>query len=119
MVLKKITFDKKPNGKKITIPLNVTAENIEQQVKIFIEMADYNPFDGQLHISHFRFYHGKEKTIEVLRRVLSELNSPAIELDIRRQRVELEPFFEAQLARHNVLDDSEFGYPGDKSKLPI
>ena len=56
-MLKKILIDRKPNGNKIIIPLDVTHENMDQQVKLFTEIADDNPFDGQLHISHFRLYH--------------------------------------------------------------
>jgi hypothetical protein len=118
-MLKKISIDRKPNGNKIIIPLDVTDENIDQQVKMFIEIADDNPFDGQLHIAHFRVYHRKEKTIEVLRRILHELNQPTIELEIHSQRKDLLPFFEAQLSRHTALQDSESGYPGDRSRLPI
>jgi hypothetical protein len=103
----------------MSIPLEVTDENIDQQVKLFTEIADDNPFDGQLHISHFRLYHGKEKTIEVLRRVVQELNQPTLELEIRGQRKDLLPFFEAQFLRHSALEDSAFGYPGDRSRLPI
>lgn len=118
-MLKKVILDKKIDGKEISIPLNVTSENIEQQIKIFIEMTDYNPFDGQLHISHFRIYHRKEKILELLRRVLIELASPSIELEIKNQRKELIPFFEVQLSRHSSLEDKDFGEPGDRSKLPL
>ena len=118
-MLRKITVDKKPDGKKIIIPVEVTSGNIEQQMKIFIEMADYNPFDGQLHIAHFRLYHGKKKTVEVIRRALVELGNPSIELEIRNQRKELIPFFESQLSRHIGLEDKDFGKLGDRSKLPL
>jgi hypothetical protein len=118
-MLRKVFFDKKSDGSKISIPIEVNEKNIEQQIKIFIEMTDYNTFDGQLHISHFRHYHGKEKTIQILKSVIQELNNPSIELDIRRERKDLLPFFEAQLSRHEQLEDKEFGYPGDRSKLPL
>ena len=117
--MRNIIIDTNEQGKKILIPREITVENIEQQVKIFIEMADYSFFDGQLHIAHVRLYHGKEKTIKILRRILHELANPTMALDLRNHRRDLIPFFEAQVDRHNLLEDKDFGYPGGRSKLPV
>lgn len=118
-LLKEIKIDTKPNGTKIVIPSEITFDNFDQQVKIFIELADYNFFDGQLHISLFRSFHGKTKTIAVLNSVVKELNSPTMKLDIQQSRGQLEGFFQAQLARHITSGDKEFGYPNDLSRLPL
>jgi len=46
----------------ITIPTEINETNLDQQIKRFIEIADYYPFDGQLHISLFRHFHAEEWT---------------------------------------------------------
>jgi hypothetical protein len=51
-MLKYIIIDTKPDGTPITIPAGINEANFEQQVKRFIEIADYNPFDGQLPGNH-------------------------------------------------------------------
>jgi hypothetical protein len=118
-LLRRIVIDRKPDGKPITIPVEVNDTNLEQQIKRFIEIADYNPFDGQLHISLFRHFHGGERTLRVLQMILEELRQPSIHLDISKDRSSLVAFFENQLDRHKSMKDSDFGYPGDRSRLPI
>ena len=119
VLLKKIHMDRLPNGQLVTIPEKVDERNFEQQIKRFIEIADYNPFDGQLHISFFRTCHGGEWTLKILAAVLEELRTPSIELDIEQERSKLLPFFEAQLQRHRGLDDTSFRFDGKKPVLPI
>lgn len=81
--------------------------NIEQQAKLIIEMTDYNPFDGQLSLSHFRQIHGREWTLRLLNRIIQELNTPTLELRITQDRNKLIPFFEYQLERHQAVSDKE------------
>ena len=118
-MLRQVVLDRKPNGALITIPTEINETNFDQQIKRFIEIADYNPFDGQLHISLFRHFHGGEWTLRILNAILQELRSPTIELKIASSRDELMPFFEYQFERHKKLSDSDFDYPGDPSRLPI
>lgn len=119
IVLRHIRIDQKPNGKPITIPSEANEANLEQQVKRFIEIADYNTFAGQLHISLFRHFHGGPWTLHILQNVLQELHHPSISLTISSPRDELLPFFEYQLERHTNMSDTEFGFPGDHTRLPI
>jgi len=119
-MLRKVSLDQKPNGTLITIPAEINETNLEQQIKRFVEIADYNPFDGQLHISQFRHFYGEGWTLRLLQAILQELRSPTIELEITHSRDELLSFFENQFERHKQLNDSDFGYPGgDRSRLPI
>ena len=118
-MLRDVVIDQKPNGKKIIIPVEVTKENRDQQVKIFVEIAGYSLFDGQLHISLFRQFHGGEKTLQVLHAAVQELQQPSIKLDTPSTRSDLVPFFVSQLERHGSMKDADFGDPGDHSKLPI
>lgn len=119
MSLKKIHIDNLPNGNPITIPEKIDERNFEQQIKRFIEIADYNPFDGQLHISAFRAFHARKWTIKVLDAIIQELQTPSIELHIEHERSALLPFFEAQLKRHDNSDDTSFSFNGKKPVLPI
>ena len=118
-MLRKVSLDQKPDGTLVTIPAEINETNLEQQVKRFVEIADYNPFDGQLHISLFRHFHGREWTLRILQAFLQELHSPTIELKIAHPRDELVPFFEYQFERHKKLSDSDFDDPGDHTRLPI
>jgi hypothetical protein len=119
MLLRQIVIDQKPNGKPITIPVEVNEANLEQQVKRFIEIADYNTFDGQLHISLFRKFHGGKWTLQILQKILQELHQPGIYLNITSPRSDLLPFFKYQIERHKDMSDTDFGYPGDRTQLPI
>jgi hypothetical protein len=96
-VLKEVEIDQKPDGGKITIPVEVNDINFEQQIKNFIEIVDYSTFDGQLHISLFRKFHGGEITIRILKAVLQELSQPSIKVSISHEREHLLPFFITQL----------------------
>ena len=63
-MLKNIELDKKPNGKTIFIPVEITASTIQQQIKIIIEWADYiillvrDPFSS-IESYHHYYYSGK------------------------------------------------------------
>lgn len=119
-MLKDVKVDKKINGELVTIPAKVDETTIEQQVKRFIEIADYSPFDAHMHLSQFRHFHGKKWTIELLRLILQELQVPAISLEISHARRHLELFFESELEKHNKLTDADYHYPpSDVSRLPI
>lgn len=118
-MLREVDIERLPNGKPTNIPAILSEANLDQQVKRFIEVAAAEPMDGQLHISHFRKYYGGAWTLRILRSVLSELRQPTMRLAITQRRQDLIPFFEYQLARHEHLHDSEFGYPADTSVLPI
>ena len=107
-MLKQIKIDTKPDGLPITIPAIINEANFEQQIKRFIEIADYNSFDGQLHISLFRACHGGQWTIRILEAIVQELKTPDIELNISQERTTLLPFFTHQLERHKNLADMDF-----------
>lgn len=118
-MLRHVTIDQKPNGKPVTIPREVNDANEEQQVKRFIEIADSNTFDGQLHISLFRGFHGGEWTLRILQKILQELQQPSIELKLTTSRNDLLPFFIHQFEKHKSTSDASYGYPRDRSPLPI
>lgn len=118
-MLRYITIDQKPDGKPITIPSEVNDANKEQQVKRFIEIADSSTFDGQLHISLFRHFHGGEWTLRILQNILQELQQPSIDLNLTASRSDLLPFFIHQFEKHKSTSDSSYGYPGDRSRLPM
>lgn len=118
-MLRDVVIDRKPNGKRIIIPVEVTKENREQQVKIFIEMAASSTFDGQQHISLFRHFHGGIVTLDILRAVIRELREPTVQVDILCDRSDLISFFVWQLEKHSSLKDENVGYPGDRSQLPM
>jgi hypothetical protein len=118
-MLRKVLLDQKPDGTLITIPAEINETDLEQQIQRFVEIVDDNLFDGQLHISLFRHFHGGGWTLRILQAILLELHSPTIELKIAHSRDELLPFFEDQFERHKKLSDSDFGYPGDHTRLPI
>jgi hypothetical protein len=118
-MLRQVVLDRKPNGALITIPTEINETNVDQQIKRFVEIADYNRFDGQLHISLFRHFHGGEWTLRILQAILQELRTSTIVLKIASSRNELMPFFEYQFERHKKLSDSGFDYPGDHTRLPI
>ncbi len=86
--------------------------DLARHVRDFIELAAYNAFDGQLHISHFRSLHGGELTLAILRAVLDELRSPSKPLNLYdTPRADLVAWFEHQLERHRGLRDEDFRYP--------
>ena len=119
-MLKNIELDKKPNGKTIFIPVEITASTIQQQIKIIIEWADYSTFDVHCHLSRFRSFHGGDAIIQILQGAIDELETPTIELDIRHDpRKSLQPFFEGELALHKTMNDAYVGYLKDRSCLPI
>ena len=118
-MLKQITIDTKPDGTPITIPASFNEANFEQQVKRFIEMVDYNPFDGQLHISLFRTCHGGQWTLRILEAIVQELKAPSIDLILSQERTALLPFFTYQLERHKNLADTDFPVAGSLPKLPL
>lgn len=83
-----------------TIPAEMTEQQILHQVKLFIEMADYNPMDGHLVVGHFRSVHGKAWTLRILEAILRELQEPSIELNLSEPREAFLPFYEELLERH-------------------
>lgn len=118
-MLKHITIDTKPDGKPIMIPVSVSEANLDQQVKRFIEITDYNPFDGQMHISLFRTCHGGQWTMRILEAIVHELKAPSIVLTLSQDRSALLPFFEYQIERHKNLADTDFRFSGPPPKLPL
>src|SRR6185312_15988634 len=118
-MLKQITIDTKPDGTTITIPASINEANFEQQVKRFIEMVDYNPLDGQLHISLFRTCHDGQWTLRILEAIVQELQTPSIDLPLSQERTALLPFFTSQLERHKNLADTDFPVAGSLPKLPL
>lgn len=118
-MLKHITIDTKPNGEPITIPASINEANLEQQVKRFIEITDYNPFDGQLHISLFRTCHGGQWTMRILEAIVQELKTPSIDLTLSQDRTAILPFFVYQIERHKNLADTDFPVSGSLPKLPL
>lgn len=119
-MLKDIEIDKKTNGDPITIPVTVDDATIEQQVKRFIEIADYSEFDAHMHLSLFRHFHGGVWSAKLLQLILQELQTPRIVLKISHTRSSLSPFFESELEKHRELTDADYRYPPDDiSKLPI
>lgn len=103
----------------VVIPAHISDDNVDQQVKLTIEIADSNFWDGQLHLSHLRKYHSGAVVSRLLESAIGELRNPSIELNIGHDRASLVPFFSEQLARHSSLPDPAFGYPADRSLLPI
>jgi hypothetical protein len=118
-MLKKVQIDILPNGRQVTIPSEVNVDNFDQQVKRFIEVADHDLSDGQMHISLFRNCHGGDWTIKILMAIILELHNPQIYLEITHARDTLLPFFEFQLERHRKLDDTVFKRSGRRPSLPI
>lgn len=118
-MLRRIEIDRLPNGKQVTIPAEINARNFEQQVKRFIEIADYNTFDGQMHLSFFRACHGGEWTIKIIEAVIHELQVPSVYLEITQERSVLLPFFEDQLERHRKMGNAEFRFSGNSPSLPM
>ena len=107
-MLRKVVIDTKPDGYPITMPASINEANFDQQVKLFIEIADYNPMDGELHISRFRSFHRGEWTRRILEAIVQELNHPSLALDITHDRKALVPFFEYQRDRHQNMSDADF-----------
>jgi|SRR5579859_2281733 len=110
-MLRRVDLERGPNGSVIGVPDKMNEQKIDQQVKLFIEIASYNRFDGQLHISHFRTLHKNQWTVKILEAVIQELIYPEIYLYISEDRMALLPFFEHQLERHKNLSDNEFQPP--------
>ena len=115
-MLRQVELERKPNGSLIVVPKEMNEQKIDQQVKLFIEMASYSRFDGQLHISHFRTFHNKQWTLKILEAVIQELIHPSIQLDISEDRAKLLPFFEYQLERHKSMRDEEFQSPQQRNR---
>lgn len=118
-MLRKVDIERKPDGSPVTIPAEINDANIDQQVKVLIELADRSYWDGQLRLSHLRKYHGGVVIRVLLSAVLEELRKPRIHLNISKDRAMLDLFFAQQLARHESLPDTEFGFPADRTRLPI
>ncbi len=120
--LRQVIVDRKPSGYPISIPAEVSEAKLDQYVKRFIEIADYNGQDGSGVVAHFRLYHGGVWTLRILKAILGELRHPSIQLDIKTPRERLAPFFEWVLSRHQACNDADFGYPPDparRARLPI
>lgn len=119
-MLRQIEIARKPNGGTVCIPVTMHEAGIEQQIKLVIEMADYNVFDVHMHLSLFHHFHGKLWTSRVLDAILQELQQPYIEVHITRQRSDYIPFFEAEKETHQRLTDEDYRYPPqDASRLPM
>jgi len=119
-MLKNIEIDRKPNGKPIIFPVKITETNAEQQVKLLIEMADYNLFDAHMHLSVFRHFHGGMWTLHILQLILQELQQPSIKVSISHPRESLVPFFSSELEKHQNLTDEDYRYPPDDAwRLPM
>jgi hypothetical protein len=119
-MLKRVELSRKPNGDPIMIPVTMNETIVEQQVKLLIELADYNLFDAHMHLSLFHHFHGKMWTLRVLDTILQELQQPSIEVTITRQRGDSLPFFETEQKTHLRLTDNEYNYPPeDISQLPL
>jgi hypothetical protein len=117
--LRQVIIDRNPSGYPISIPAEVSEAKLDQYVKRFIEIADYNPQDGSGVVARFRLYHGGTWTLRILEAVLEELRHPSIHLDIKTPRERLVPFFEWVLARHRTSSDADFGYPPDPARRAI
>lgn len=119
-MLRNIEIDLKPDGRPIIIPVKITETNIGQQVKLLLEMADYNSFDAHMHLSAFRHFHGGSWTLHVLRLILQELQRPSINVSISQSRENLIPFFTSELEKHQNLTDEDYRYPPDDAwRLPM
>lgn len=119
-MLKNIEMDRKPDGKIIKFPVKMTEANIEQQVKLVIEMADYNAYDAHMHLSVFRHFHSEAWTLRVLQLILQELQQPSIKVNISHPRGKLVPFFTSELEKHQTLTDEDYRYPPDDAwRLPM
>jgi hypothetical protein len=118
-MLREVSVDTKPDGRAINVPVEVSDSKMHQYVKRFIETTDYNFQDGSGLVSLFRSFHGGLRTLRVLEAVLDELRHPSIQLDLQGSRDELLPFFEEILVRHQNVEDADFGYPHDRSRLPM
>ncbi len=118
-MLREVRVDTKPDGRPVNVPLEVSDDKMEQYVKRFIETADYNFQDGSGLVSLFRSFHGGVWTLRILEAVLNELKHPSIQLNLQGSRDELLPFFQEILARHQNVEDADFGYPHDRSRLPM
>ncbi|HVB25419.1 MAG TPA: hypothetical protein VNG51_26015 [Ktedonobacteraceae bacterium] len=119
-MFKHVEVARKSNGDPIMIPVTMSEIIIEQQVKLLIEVADYNVFDAHMHLSLFHHFHGKKWTLRILQAVLQELQQPSIEVSIAGQRNDWIPFFETEQKTHQRLTDDDYRYPPeDISRLPI
>jgi len=119
-LLRDIAIDKKAGGSPVNVPVEVSESKIDQYIKRFVEIADYNQQDGSGVVSLFRSYHGGEWTLRILRGILRELHEPTIQLNISHPHEELVLFFEWLLEKHRKANDADFGYPyRDYSKLPL
>jgi hypothetical protein len=92
-VLKQVTPERLPTGKPVKVPAEMTEAELDQLVKVCVEIADYNGMDGHLVVSHFRCYHGKDWTLRILRAILHELGEPRIELHLSEPREVFVPFY--------------------------
>jgi hypothetical protein len=119
-MLKDIEVERKPNGKPVIIPVKISDANIEQQIKLLIEIADYNLFDAHMHLSVFRHFHGGEWTSRLLQEIIQELHQPGINLKLSHARDKLVPFFTSELSNHQGYTDEAYRYPPDDVwRLPL
>ena len=120
--LRQVVVDRTERGYPVSIPAEVSEAKLDQYIKQFIEIADYNPQDGSGMVALFRLCHGRAWTLRILEAVLEELRHPSIHLDIETPRERLVPGFEWVLARHQKYSDGDFGQPGNpalRARLPI
>ena len=117
-MLKDVPLPRTVNGATVSVPVEMTDRAIEPLVRLYIEMADYNPQDGSGVLARFRGRHGRDWTLRVLGAILDELHHPSIALNIKGPRVALLPFFEALLERHSALADADFSSPRDQPPPP-
>lgn len=119
-IVRRVEVARKPDGRPVNVPREVSAGDLEQYLKRFIEVASESPQDASPLVSMFRSFHGGRWTIRVLEMALQELRNPTIELEIARLRKALLPMFELLLQQHERHGDAEFGYPRrDRSRLPL
>lgn len=118
--LRPVEIARKPNGSPVFIPVTMSEAGIKQQVKLLIEMADYNLFDAHMHLSVFHHFHGKDWTLRILDATLQELQQPSIKLNIKEQRTKWLPFFKNEKEIHQCSTDKDYRYPPeDASRLPV
>ena len=119
-MLKSIEMDRKPYGNPIIFPVKITEANVEQQVKLVIEMADYNVYDAHMHLSVLRHFHGGVWALRVLQLIFQEIQQPGINVMISHPGENLLPFFTSEWEKHQNLTDEDYRYPPDDAwRLPM
>jgi hypothetical protein len=119
MSLRILKLATKDSGAPIVIPKAMTDEWVDQLVKAWIEVADYNGLDGSGTVALFRAHHGRAWTLKILKAIVGELGTPSLALELRRSREDLAPLFEDILRRHEIsVNDTDWGYPSPLDKLP-